>query len=83
MFELAVGGTAVAGLKAPKGSSRDMAAALAELTGKPYITASNKFAALGRWTDGARSRRTPRFGGRIDRQRHAWLASGRAADWES
>ena len=48
LLELAVGGTAVGtGLNAPKGFSRDVAAALAELTGKPYITASNKFAALG------------------------------------
>jgi len=48
LLELAVGGTAVGtGLNAPKGFSRDVAAALAELTGKPYITAPNKFAALG------------------------------------
>ena len=31
----------------PEGVYRDVAAALAEVTGKPYITASNKFAALG------------------------------------
>ena len=48
LLELAVGGTAVGtGLNAPKGFSREVAASLAELTGKPYITASNKFAALG------------------------------------
>ena len=48
LLELAVGGTAVGtGLNAPKGFSREVAAALAELTGKPYVTATNKFAALG------------------------------------
>ncbi|MCX2715120.1 class II fumarate hydratase [Mycolicibacterium sp. J2] len=48
LLELAVGGTAVGtGLNAPPGFSRDVAATLAELTGKPYVTAPNKFAALG------------------------------------
>jgi len=48
LLELAVGATAVGtGLNAPKGFSRDVASALAELTGKPYVTAPNKFAALG------------------------------------
>jgi fumarate hydratase class II len=48
LLELAVGGTAVGtGLNAPQGFSRDVAATLAELTGKPYVTAPNKFSALG------------------------------------
>jgi fumarate hydratase, class II len=48
LFELAVGGTAVGtGLNAPTGFGRDVAATLTELTGTPYVTAPNKFAALG------------------------------------
>ncbi|MFK8250913.1 class II fumarate hydratase [Ancylobacter terrae] len=48
LYELAVGGTAVGtGLNAPKGFSKDVAAKIAELTGKPFITAPNKFAAQG------------------------------------
>src|SRR6202011_1621033 len=48
LLELAVGGTAVGtGLNAPRRFSRDVADTLAELTGKPYVTAPNKFAALG------------------------------------
>ncbi|CAN5193551.1 class II fumarate hydratase [soil metagenome] len=48
LLELAVGGTAVGtGLNAPAGFSADVAAELAELTGVPYVTAPNKFAALG------------------------------------
>ena len=48
LLELAVGGTAVGtGLNAPKGFSADVAAELAHLTGVPYVTAPNKFAALG------------------------------------
>ena len=48
LLELAVGGTAVGtGLNAPKGFSVDVAAELAQLTGVPYVTAPNKFAALG------------------------------------
>jgi fumarate hydratase class II len=46
LFELAVGGTAVGtGLNAPPDFSRDMAAKIAELTGLPFVTAPNKFAA--------------------------------------
>mgnify|MGYP002740135712 CR=1 FL=1 len=45
--ELALGGTAVGtGLNAPDGFDRAVAAAAAELTGKPFVTASNKFHAL-------------------------------------
>ncbi len=48
LYELAIGGTAVGtGLNAPKGFSQDVATKIAELTGKPFKTAPNKFAALG------------------------------------
>ena len=47
LLELAVGGTAVGtGLNAPAGFSLDVAAEIAKLTGVPYVTAPNKFAAL-------------------------------------
>ena len=45
--ELALGGTAVGtGLNAPQGFGETVAAAVAELTGKDFITAPNKFHAL-------------------------------------
>jgi len=48
LFQLAAGGTAVGtGLNAPENFSRDVAAQIASLTGYPFITAPNKFAALG------------------------------------
>ncbi|MGE7418356.1 lyase family protein, partial [Methylobacterium tarhaniae] len=48
LYELAVGGTAVGtGLNAPQGFAADVAAKIAELTGKPFVTAPNKFAAQG------------------------------------
>lgn len=48
LYELAVGGTAVGtGLNAPAGFSKDVAATIADLTGKPFITAPNKFTAQG------------------------------------
>jgi fumarate hydratase, class II len=48
LFELAAGGTAVGtGLNAPAGFSREVAASIAELTGRPFVTAPNKFAAEG------------------------------------
>ena len=48
LFELAAGGTAVGtGLNAPPGFSREIAAKIAELTGRPFVTAPNKFAAQG------------------------------------
>lgn len=48
LLELAVGGTAVGtGLNAPKGFSKDVAAKIAELTGKDFVTAPNKFTAQG------------------------------------
>ena len=47
-LQLAVGGTAVGtGLNAPKAFAKDVAAKIAELTGKPFVTAPNKFAAQG------------------------------------
>ncbi len=47
LYELALGGTAVGtGLNAPKGFSELVAAKVAELTGKPFVTAPNKFHAL-------------------------------------
>ncbi|MGV9247285.1 class II fumarate hydratase [Streptomyces sp. NPDC003710] len=48
LLELALGGTAVGtGLNAPKNFSRDVASKIAELTGKPFATAENKFMAQG------------------------------------
>jgi fumarate hydratase class II len=48
LYELALGGTAVGtGLNAPKGFSTQVAAKIAELTGKPFVTARNKFMAQG------------------------------------
>jgi fumarate hydratase, class II len=48
LFELAAGGTAVGtGLNAPAHFSREIAAKIAELTGYPFVTAPNKFAAQG------------------------------------
>ena len=48
LYEVAVGGTAVGtGLNAPKGFSVKVALKIAELTGKPFVTAPNKFMAQG------------------------------------
>jgi fumarate hydratase class II len=48
LLELALGGTAVGtGLNAPSGFGKDVAAKIADLTGKPYVTAPNKFMAQG------------------------------------
>jgi fumarate hydratase class II len=47
LYELALGGTAVGtGLNAPPGFAEKAAAYVAELTGLPFVTAPNKFAAL-------------------------------------
>jgi fumarate hydratase, class II len=47
LYELAVGGTAVGtGLNSPDGFAEAVAAKIAELTGLPFVTAPNKFAAL-------------------------------------
>ena len=46
LYRLAAGGTAVGtGLNAPPGFDRDMAREIAKLTGYPFVTAPNKFAA--------------------------------------
>jgi fumarate hydratase, class II len=48
LYELALGGTAVGtGLNAPEGFSKQVAAKIAQLTGKPFVTAPNKFMAQG------------------------------------
>ena len=48
LYELAVGGTAVGtGLNAPPGFSEKVAAEIARLTEKPFVTAPNKFMAQG------------------------------------
>ena len=48
LYKLAAGGTAVGtGLNAPEGFSAEIAAKIADLTGKPFVTAPNKFAAQG------------------------------------
>src|SRR5882762_6257473 len=48
LSELAAGGPAVGtGLNAPPNFSRDIAATIATLTGRPFVTAPNKFAAQG------------------------------------
>ena len=47
LHELALGDTAVGtGLNAPKEFGKEVAAACSELTGKPFVTAENKFHAL-------------------------------------
>ena len=47
LYELALGGTAVGtGLNTPKGFDTGVAAQVAAITGKPFITAANKFHAL-------------------------------------
>ena len=48
LFEVAAGGTAVGtGITAPRGFGEKIAARIACLTGKPFVTAPNKFAAQG------------------------------------
>ena len=48
LFELAAGGTAVGtGLNAPPDFGREIAEKIAQLTGYPFVTAPNKFAAQG------------------------------------
>ena len=47
LYELALGGTAVGtGLNTPKGFDVQVASEVAKITGKPFVTASNKFHAL-------------------------------------
>jgi fumarate hydratase class II len=48
LLELAIGGTAVGtGLNAPEGFGDEVAAEIAAMTGHPFVSATNKFAALG------------------------------------
>ncbi|WP_426514130.1 class II fumarate hydratase [Dactylosporangium sp. McL0621] len=48
LYRLAMGGTAVGtGLNAPPGFDADSARTIAELTGRPFVTVPNKFAAQG------------------------------------
>jgi fumarate hydratase class II len=48
VYELPAGGTAVGtGINAPPGFDREIAAQIARLTGRPYVTAADKFAAQG------------------------------------
>ncbi|HEV3326878.1 MAG TPA: class II fumarate hydratase [Puia sp.] len=48
LYKLAAGGTAVGtGLNAPGGCGKMLAEQIAKLTGKPFVTAPNKFAAQG------------------------------------
>lgn len=48
LYELALGGTAVGtGINAPPGFSVEVARRIADLTGKPFVTAPNKFMAQG------------------------------------
>ena len=48
LYRLAAGGTAVGtGLNAPQGFGQEIAAEIATLTGLPFVTAPNKFAAQG------------------------------------
>ncbi len=47
LYQLAIGGTAVGtGLNAPAGFADDVAARIADLTGLPFVSAPDKFAAL-------------------------------------
>ena len=47
LYELALGGTAVGtGLNAPAGFAEQVAAEVGKITGKPFVTAANKFHAL-------------------------------------
>src|SRR6202008_3753241 len=47
IFELALGGTAVGtGLNAPRGFGERAALVIADLTGRPFVSAPNKFEAL-------------------------------------
>ncbi len=80
LYELALGGTAVGtGLTLPKRFSMNVAAKIAELTGRPFVTALQQVhgAGLAR-RHGAGLRLAARRCRRTDedRQRRRWLASG-------
>ncbi|WP_084259242.1 class II fumarate hydratase [Microtetraspora malaysiensis] len=80
LYRLAIGGTAVGtGLNAPPGFGDEVAARLAELTGRPFTSAPNKFAAqascdaLVRVSAATRALAAPLFKFANDLR---WLASG-------
>jgi len=80
LYALALGGTAVGtGLNAPNGFSKAVAAQIADLTGKPYVTAPNKFMAQGSLDDMVRASAALR-GAAVALMKIAndmrWLASG-------
>lgn len=80
LLELALGGTAVGtGLNAPAGFSVNVATKIAELTGKPFVTAPNKFMAQGSLDPMVRASATLR-GAAVALMKIAndmrWLASG-------
>ncbi len=80
LMELAIGGTAVGtGLNAPPGFSVKVAGKITELTGKPFVTAPNKFAAQGSLDAIVRANATLR-GAAVALMKIAndmrWLASG-------
>ncbi len=80
LLELALGGTAVGtGLNAPAGFSVNVAKKIAELTGKPFVTAPNKFMAQGSLDPMVRASATLR-GAAVALMKIAndmrWLASG-------
>jgi fumarate hydratase, class II len=80
LLELALGGTAVGtGLNAPAGFSVNVAEKIAELTGKPFVTAPNKFMAQGSLDPMVRASATLR-GAAVALMKIAndmrWLASG-------
>ena len=55
IYQLAAGGTAVGtGLNAPAGFSEEIAAKIAELTARPFVTAPNKFGHRARSTRSSR-----------------------------
>ena len=74
LYELAAGGTAVGtGLNAPEGFGEAVAATIAELTGLPFVSAPNKFAALASHDARGVRQRSPGHPGRQpheDRERH-------------
>ena len=82
LLELAVGGTAVGtGLNAPAGFSAKVAAEIAKLTGKPFVTAPNKFMAQGSLDAMVRASAALRglaVRHHEDRQRHALAGLGPA-----
>ncbi|GLW96778.1 class II fumarate hydratase [Microtetraspora sp. NBRC 16547] len=80
LYRLAIGGTAVGtGLNAPPGFGDEVAARIADLTGRPFVSAANKFAAqascdaLVRTSAAVRALAVPLFKFANDMR---WLGSG-------